>query len=78
MGGVDVREEMAALADEIWRGEEAREKLHKLIRENAGDPGPTEVAQITDYLYRPEHVSRIAHSDPPKRKRVKQRRRVAS
>jgi hypothetical protein len=83
MGGVDVREEMAALADQVWRGEEAREKLHRLIRENLrsierpDNPGPTEVAQITDYLYRPEHVSRIAHADPKDAKRRK-RRRVAA
>jgi hypothetical protein len=75
MGGVDeVEEKIAALADVIWRGEDARHELHKLLRENPGRPGPTRVAELTEYLYRPEHVSRIAHSEPPKRR--KQRRRA--
>jgi hypothetical protein len=78
MGGVDVRERIVKLADEIWRGLEATEELQQLLRENPGDPGPTEVAQLTDYLYRPEHVSRIAHSSVPDPRKRRKRRRVVA
>lgn len=73
-----MREEIAALADQIWRGEEAKEKLHALIRANPGDPGPTEVSELTDFYYRPEYVSRIANGRLKAPKRLKRRRRVAA
>ena len=76
MEGMDVEERIAYLADQVWRGEDARYELHELLRQNAGKPGPTRVAELTDYLYRPEHVSRIAHSEPSKR-RKRRRRTVA-
>jgi hypothetical protein len=76
MGGVDVEQRIADLADQIWRGEDARYELHELLRSNPGAPGPTRVAELTDYYYRPEHVSRIAHSTPSKRR--KRRRRADS
>lgn len=71
-----MEERIAYLADQVWRGEEARYELHELLRANPGKPGPTKVAELTDYLYRPEHVSRIAHGEPPK-KRKRRRRAVA-
>ena len=65
-----MRERIAELADTVWRGLDARDELHQLLRDHQGNPGPTEVAELTDYLYRPEHVSRIAHSKAaPRRKR---------
>lgn len=78
MEGMDVEERIAYLADQVWRGEDARYELHELLRQNAGKPGPTRVAELTDYLYRPEHVSRIAHSDAPDPKRRKRRRRTVA
>lgn len=68
-----MRERIAALADDIWRGLDATAELHQLLREHQGNPGPTEVSELTDYLYRPEHVSRIAHSEPPKRRKRRRR-----
>jgi hypothetical protein len=61
---VDVRALIAEKAEEIRRGRQARDELHQLIRENNGVIGPTEIAELTDGLYRPEHISRIAHSKP--------------
>ena len=79
MKGVDVREEMATLADQVWRGMEARDRLHELIRRRCpDDPGPTEITELTDYLYRPEYISRIAHGKVKEPKRPKRRRRVES
>ena len=63
------------LADRVWKGLEARDELHRLIQANKGELGPTKIAELTDYLYRPEHVSRIASSPPPKPR--KKRRRAA-
>lgn len=68
-----MEQRIAYLADQVWRGEDARYELHRLLRENPGKPGPTRVAELTDYLYRPEHVSRIAHSEPPRRRKLRRR-----
>jgi hypothetical protein len=78
MEGADVETRIAELADKVWTGLEAREELHKVIREHLGDPGlgPTRVAELSDYLWRPEHISRIAVSQPAKRQ--KRRRRAVN
>lgn len=76
MGGVDdVRERIRQLADTIWRGLEAQDELYKLLREDPRAPGPTEVAELTDHLWRTEHISRIAHGEA-KGPRKKRRRTV--
>lgn len=74
-----MRERIAALADVAWRGLDATAELQQLLRENVDNPeapGPTEVSELSDFLWRPEHVSRIAHGEPPKRRR--RQRRVAA
>jgi hypothetical protein len=78
MGGVDVEAQIADAADRVWRGIEARYELWTLIQEHKDDPdlGPTRITELTDFLYRPEHVSRIASGDPPKP--PKKRRRAAT
>jgi hypothetical protein len=75
MGGVDVSAKIRDAADRVWRGLEARDELYQLIREHKGDPelGPTAIAELTDYLYRPEHISRIASSSPPQRRKRRRR-----
>ena len=71
-----MEDQIREAADRVWRGLEARDELWQLIRQHKGEPelGPTRIAELTDFLYRPEHVSRIAASKPPKRR--KQRRRA--
>ena len=66
------------LANRIWDGLEARYELVQLLREHKDDPalGPTKVADLSDYLWRPEHASRLAHGPEPKR--PKRRRRAVS
>jgi hypothetical protein len=75
MGGMDVEAQIVDAADRVWKGLEAREELQRLIQANKGELGPTRIAELTDYLYRPEHVSRIASGPPPKP--PKRRRRAA-
>lgn len=74
MGDVDdVENKIAALADDIWRGEDAKHALALLLRSDPGRPGPTKVAELTDYYYRPEHVSRIAHGTGELRRKIRRR-----
>ena len=77
MRGVDeVEQRITELADRIWSGEEALRELHQILRDNQGSPpGPTKVAELTDYYYRSEHISRIAHGHV--RLKLKERRRKA-
>lgn len=67
--------QIAEAADRVWQGLEARYQLWKLIQEHP-ELGPTRITQLTDYLYRPEHVSRIAAGPAPKP--PKQRRRATA
>ena len=79
MGGVTVEDRIRDAADRVWKGLEARDELAQLIRDNkgsaAGKIGPTRIAALTDFLYRPEHVTRIAASEPA-RSRKRRRREV--
>jgi len=77
-----VEAQIADAADRVWRGLEAQDELWHLIHEHGGDPkrdpskiGATRIAELTDYLYRTEHISRIPSLEPPKRR--KRRRRMA-
>lgn len=70
---MDVEQRIARLADAIWRGEDAKHQLALLLRADPGTPGPTRVAELTDYYYRPEHVSRIAHGTGDLRRKVRRR-----
>jgi hypothetical protein len=76
MGGKDVEARVVELAERVWSGLEARNELVQLLREHRDDPdlGPTKVSDLTDYLWRPEHASRLAHGPEPKP--LKRRRRV--
>ena len=79
MGGVDVRERIRQLADQAWKGLDAQDEIWKLLREHPGDPGPTEVAELTDHFWRPEHISRILSEEAkPRRKQRRRTRPVVS
>jgi len=65
----EVEQKIISAADRVWDGLHARVELCELIREWKDEPrlGPTRITALSDHLYRPEHVSRVASGPPPKK-----------
>lgn len=74
-----MRDRIRELADQAWRGLDAMDELQRFLHENPkapenDNPGPTEIVELTDHLWRAEHISRIVNAGP--KPRVKRRRRT--